>query len=106
MGRNKPLPIGNQLNKPLKTNKMHVISHGSSLYSAMSLTEARIQHSAYKALNKQYEENRVMTPRIKDVIITALLLLDDHITAITESVPELPQKVYDDFSDAELLEIF
>lgn len=85
---------------------MQAITHGSTIYSTLTVTEAKIQVSAYKALNEKFHNSRFMTPSIKDTIITALVLLEDHISALEAGISELPQSEYDKITDEEAMKIF
>lgn len=73
---------------------MHVISAHSSINIIVSVTDAELIVSAFRDLNARHEADRTMTPKLKDKIVTAIMLIEGVVAAM-KMTPDPDQKVYD-----------
>lgn len=73
---------------------MNVISVSNWINIIASATEAELILSGLRALNARHEQERTMTPQLKDQIITAIILIEGVISTVKET-PELLQMTYD-----------
>lgn len=60
----------------------------------LTVPEAELIVSGMRALNEKYESERVMNRRIKDGIISMIVLLENEISLIKEK-PEGPQNLFE-----------
>ncbi len=73
---------------------MNVISADNTIIITALPAEAALIVHALRDKNTRHEQERTMTPQLKNKLINAIMLIEEGISQVSEK-PELPQKIYD-----------